>query len=399
MPMKRFDGYRSFQYLRQEADYRFYPLAERSDPGKACEETLTEPERRRYEALMSGHPILSLRDHGFTMPKHSEDILAYCRQGYTAFDYEGLALSRLDGLFENFMDGVMNVTSKAGLKWDDVLWNLGIRYCDMAHQDTVRIASSVNDILSAKATGQIAIIPSLEAATALENEIERVDILYGFGIRCMGITYNDANTLGSGLSETHDGGLTRFGRRVVERMNRLRMAIDISHCGDRTSMEVIEASEQPVLITHAGARALWNTPRMKPDEILLACKERGGLIGILAAPNTTMTRNHPHHCLESVMEHFEYVANLVGIDHVAFGPDTFFGDHTALQRAVDNQLSIGASHSGEHFTEADYVRGAENPVEAVPNMIRWLIRHGYTDSDIAKAAGGNILRVLRQLWD
>src|SRR5438034_5773977 len=106
-------------------------------------------------------------------------------------------------------------------------------------------------------------------------------------------------------------------------MNRLGIAIDVSHAGDQTSLDTIARSEHPVFVTHAGARGLWNTKRMKPDTILRACAERGGVIGISAAAHTTLTEKHPLHSLESVMEHFEYTAHLVGIEHVAFGPDIF----------------------------------------------------------------------------
>lgn len=91
---------------------------------------------------------------------------------------------------------------------------------------------------------------------------------------------------------------------------------------------------------------------MKPDEVLKACAGKGGLIGVCAAPNTTLTRNHSNHSIESVMEHFEYLVELVGIEHVGFGPDTFFGDHSAIQHAFDDRLGISDSHSGEEFHES-----------------------------------------------
>ena len=102
-------------------------------------------------------------------------------------------------------------------------------------------------------------------------------------------------------------------------MNTLGMVIDISHCGDRTSLDVIEASKSPVMITHAGARKVWDSPRMKPDEVLLACAEKGGVIRVCAAPNTTLSaKNSNEHTIESVMEHLEYLIDLVGIEHVGF---------------------------------------------------------------------------------
>ncbi len=398
MKKKIYDGHRSFQYLAAGLDYKAFPLASETERLGNYAIRLDPQQLERVQRIFDENMMISLRDHGFVMPLHPEHTLEYCKHGFTAFAYEGLSHSGLDVMFENFMDGIMNISSRMGLKWDDVIWNLGMRYCDITHQDMVMIASNIFDLYRAKDTGRIAIIPSLEAATALENELDRVDILYGLGIRCMGITYNEANTLGSGLSEPRDGGLTNFGRRVVKRMNQLGMVIDISHCGDLTSLDTIEASEKPVLITHAGARKLWNTPRMKPDEILQACAEKGGVIGILAAPNTTLTKNRPDHSIESVMEHFEYMVDLVGIDHVGFGPDTFFGDHVALQHAVDAQLSIGQSHSGEEYAESTYVRGLEDPVEAMPNIVKWLVWRGYSDTDIAKVTGGNVMSALSKIW-
>ncbi len=399
MKLKLYDGYKSFEYLESTKDYKSYTVSKSINRVPGYSLLTSWDEKRRVEALFENNIIISLRDHGFIVPEKKEDIIPYCRQPYTHFDYEGLSNSGLDVIFENFMDGISIITSTSGLKWDDVIWTLGIRYCDIAQQKMVFIASDKYDFYRAKEENKIALLPSLEAASAIENELGRVDILYGFGVRCMGITYNDTNTLGSGLAEQRDGGLTNFGRKVVQRMNKLGMIIDISHCGDITSMDVIEKSEKPVFITHAGARELWNTPRMKPDHILKACAESGGVIGICAAPNTTLTKNRPDHTIDSVMEHFEYVANLVGIDHVGFGPDTFYGDHVALQHAFDGMLSISDSHGGEEFEESDYVKGLENPTESMVNIVNWLVSHGYSDEDIIKVAGLNALRAIEQVFN
>jgi membrane dipeptidase len=99
------------------------------------------------------------------------------------------------------------------------------------------------------------------------------------------------------------------------------------------------------------------------------------------------------------MEHFEYVANLVGIDHVAFGPDTLFGDHVGLHHVFAGALSIKSAHGTIAFNEVEYVKGIENPAEAFPNIVRWLVAHGYSDEDIRKSVSGNIVRVLEEVWD
>jgi membrane dipeptidase len=241
-------------------------------------------------------------------------------------------------------------------------------------------------------------VSTIEAATMIENELDRLDVLYGFGVRVMGITYSEANCLGAGLREPNDGGLTDFGRQAVKRMNKLGITIDTSHCGDKTGADAIETSSKPTFITHAGARALWNSNRLKPDWVLKLCAERGGVVGIEAAPHTTLTQKHPLHSIESYMEHFEYCANLLGIDHVAFGPDTLFGDHVGLHHAFAAALSIGATRKHVTVTEVPYVKGLENPSEVFPNVVRWLVKHGYKDEDIAKALGLNVIRVLKETW-
>jgi len=98
------------------------------------------------------------------------------------------------------------------------------------------------------------------------------------------------------------------------------------------------------------------------------------------------------------MEHFEYVANLVGIDHVAFGPDTLFGDHVGLHHVFAAALSISAARGGVQFEEVPYVKGLENPAEVFPNVTRWLVAHGYKAEEIATVLGLNALRVLKETW-
>jgi len=105
------------------------------------------------------------------------------------------------------------------------------------------------------------------------------------------------------------------------------------------------------------------------------------------------------HNIESVMEHFEYVVDLVGIDHVAFGPDTFFGDHVGMHRFFAAQFSLAASRGGLAIKEVEYVDGLENPSETFPNITRWLVRHGYSDDEIGKAIGENVMRAISHIWD
>lgn len=391
--------YESYSYLTAGVDYPVFELDAEIGRVSPYELELSEDQTEHARRLIADNVVISLHEHPTLFPRDMRQVRDYIRTGRQHTGFRGLAQSGLTAVFDNLMDGTACVTSKFGWKWDDIIYDLGMRLSDLAHQDYIRIAHRVEDITAAHEDGRLALVLCLEAATPIENEVDRLDILYGFGVRQMGVAYSESNTLGSGLKEERDGGLTEFGRKAVERMNKLGIAVDVSHSSDLTCLDTYEVSSKPVLITHAGARALWDSPRMKPDEVLIGCAQTGGVIGIEAAPHTTLTKNHPVHSLESVMEHFEYCVELMGIEHVTFGPDTLFGDHVGLHNEFADNLSLAAqTDAGPAFDKVRYVAGIENPSENFHNIIGWLVKHGYSDEDIAAVVGGNVMRVLRQVW-
>ncbi|WP_067841389.1 dipeptidase [Amphibacillus sediminis] len=394
---KNYDGYKAFQYLEPGVDYKEYKLAKEIGRVPAFDYPVSEEEEAIVQEIFRNDTIISMHEHTFIAPEDLTEFYEFRRTGRDFTAYEALSQSGLDVIFENFMDGTAMVTSQAGWKWSDVIHDIGIRYSDIAHQDMIIKAERLEDIYRAKKEGKIAFVGALESCTMIENELDRLDILYGFGIRTMGVVYSEANQLGAGLREPNDAGLTVFGKEAVKRMNKLGITIDVSHAGDKTALDTIETSDAPVTINHAGARGLWNTNRMKPDDVIKACAEKGGVIAIEAAPHSTVTAKHPQHSIESFMEHFEYVANLVGIDHVAFGPDTLFGDHVGLHDVLSGQLSIKSSQKSD-LQRVEYVKGLENPAECFPNIVRWLVKHGYSKEDIRKVVGTNIIRVLEATW-
>ncbi|MFG2881515.1 dipeptidase [Streptomyces sp. NPDC048297] len=352
---------------------------------------LSAEQESRAQRLLDENVVVSLHDHPVRLPERTEELGEYRRSAHVAMGYEGLSRSGLDAVFDNFGD--------AGGPWLQTVTELGMRLCDIAHQDLVQVATTTAAMRGARTSGKVALVVGLEGAEPIEDDIDRIDVLYGLGVRQLGIVYRKENALGYGLGAPEDRGLTDLGRRAVRRMNQLGMAIDLSHAGDRTSLDVIEASEQPVLITHAGARAVWDSIRMKPDEVITACAAKGGLIGLEAAPHTTISPQHRRHSIESVMDHFRYCVDLVGIEHVAFGPDTFFGDHVGLHGALAKKLDLDAVFAaGPPFERTEYVAGLENPAECFPNIVRWLVLHGYSDEQIGAVIGGNVLRALDQIW-
>jgi membrane dipeptidase len=390
-------GYAAYSYLTAGRDFRRFELAPEFGRVAPHAAGLTGEQEQRSRRLLADSIVISLHDHPVRFPLRMEETPEYNRTGRQHAAYAGLAASGMTVVFDNMMNGTACVTGNAPWRWDDVITDLGMRQADLAQQREVMVIRTVADIDQAHRSGRVGLVFGLEAATPIENEIDRLDVLYGLGVRQIGIAYSDANALGSGLAETGDGGLTAFGRRAVTRMNRLGLAIDVSHSSDRTALDVCRHSDQPVFLTHAGARAVWDTARMKPDDVLRAVAETGGVIGMSAAPHTTLSAAHPRHSIESVMDHFRYCVDLIGVEHVAFGPDTLYGDHVQLHRIFAHLLSLGASR-GPDFEPVAYVDGMENPTENFANICGWLVRHGYDDETIRAVIGGNIYRALQAVW-
>lgn len=392
---KQYDGYESFEYLEAGVDYESFDFPDEMHAGgPPYEVSLNEDEQARVDEINAETTIVSTHEHPFKfVPEDPEDTFPYTETGRTITAYEYLAQSNLDAIFDYHLDGLTRMHSQSGWKFSEVVHDMGMRASDIAHQDFVIRGGSVDDIRRAHEEGKLALIPTMESSMPLENELDRIDILHGLGLRAMGVTYNSSNALGTGLRDMrpHDGGLTNFGHEAVDRMNKVGMLISVSHSSDQTALDVCEASDDPVVLTHDGARAVNETDRLKPDECLKAVAETGGFVAIQSAPHYTASKDHPRHSVESVMDHFEYLVDLVGIDHVTFGPDTLYGDHRGLHKLFGAGIPEGSE-------EIDYVKGMENPTEAWHNIVRWLVKAGYADDEIAKVVGGNTIRVLEDVW-
>ncbi|MEM0084326.1 MAG: membrane dipeptidase [Candidatus Methanomethylicia archaeon] len=398
MRKKFYDGYKSFQYLEAGKDYRVFKLAKEIDRVPSKDIELSKSEEERVYEILEKYIVISLHDHSTIFPENPEEIPAYIRCGRMWTGFEGLVLSGVDVIFEGLFNGIGPITSKDPWNWENIVYQIGMFTSDIDHQNTLFIVRRFSDIEKAYREGKIGIVIHIEGTPRIGDEIDRIDVLYGLGVRCMGITYSRGNEFGSGLADKVDRGLTDLGYKLVERMNKIGMAIDLAHVGDKTSLDIIEASKKPVFITHAGARTLWPTKRMKPDEVIQALAEKGGVFGVEASPHTTLTLNDRKHTIETVMRHFQYIEKLVGIDYVAFGPDTLFGDHVALHKVFSRELSLTETRPRElEYTEVEYVDGLENPSQ-FKNIIRWLVKNGYSDEEIGKVIGGNVIRVLREVW-
>lgn len=389
--------YTSYSYLPEGQNFTDIELAPEFNRVPAYKAELTPEEKARSEKLMRDNITISLHDHPVRFPNDMRQTPEYNRTGRQHTAFAGVKESGMTVIFDNMMDGTACVTGNAPWRWLDIITDIGMRQADIAHQDDVIVIRTLEDIHYAKKANKVGFVFGLEAATPIENEIDRLDVLYGLGIRQIGIAYSDSNSLGSGLNEDVDGGLTDFGRRCVTRMNQLGMAVDISHSSDQTGIDACKVSTKPVFMTHAGAKAIWPIKRMKSDDVLKAVADTGGVIGMSAAPHTTLSKAHPQHSIDSVMDHLMYCIDLVGIEHVAFGPDTLYGDHVGLHTVFSHLLSTAFSEAPK-FERVKYVDGLENPTENFWNIAGWLVKNGFSDKDIAAILGGNILRALEGIW-
>lgn len=392
-------GHESFPYLARGVDFPAVDLADPSRRRSTFAANLDEVQQMRVKRLLSETVVVSFHDHPQLLPADMADVDTYLGIRRESTAYGELRHSHLTAVFDNWF-GVIGSSRRSGWKWEDLITTLGLRLADIAHQDGVVVARGVSDIIDAKRRGDIAFVMGTESAGMIDNDLDRIDVLYGLGIRQMGLVYSASNSLGTGQREKRDSGLTELGRRAVQRMNELGILVDVSHASDQSSLDAIEESEVPIAITHAGARSVWPTPRMKPDHVLTALAERGGILGIEAAPHTTLSYDHRAQSIASVMDHFTYAVDLMGIDHVAFGPDTLYGDHASFQHAISDVIGSSTIFNAEGLdvVGVEHVDGLENPTENFAHIAAWLVEHGYSDDEITAVLGGNILRLLGEVW-
>jgi membrane dipeptidase len=157
-------------------------------------------------------------------------------------------------------------------------------FLEQSSHPLITIARTVSEIRAAKRAGNPAVILHFQGGTPIETDLNLMNVYHALGVRVIQLTYNYRNFIGDGCLEENDGGLSDFGRKAIKRMNDLRISIDISHVGERTSLEAIETSQQPVIASHANVRALCDSPRNLSNRVIDAIAQKGGVIGVCAFP-------------------------------------------------------------------------------------------------------------------
>lgn len=267
-----------------------------------------------------------------------------------------------------------------------------------------KLVLRADDIRRAQQEGNTGLIMGWQNLWPIELNLDRLTGFHALGLRVAQLTYNDANFVADGCSEERDGGLTVFGRKVVPELNRLGIAIDLSHCSERTVLDTTALSKHPVLLTHANAKSIDARLRNKTDEAIRAVAATGGVIGVSihGFMNWSGDPTKPP-TLDNFVRHAKYVADLVGPEHVGIGTDFACIQDPA---EVDRILHLSKDYPGaagvfiDAFgnTLADrYPKETPTPRQ-FPKILEALERGGFSSAEVDGIAGGNFLRVFGTVW-
>jgi membrane dipeptidase len=261
-------------------------------------------------------------------------------------------------------------------------------------------ATAVGDIERAKREGRGALalstngVPLPQQWESVQDELSLIRVFHQLGVRMMHLTYNRRNMIGDGSGEKSDAGLSDFGRAVVAEMNRVGVLVDVSHSGPRTSLEAARASEKPMVVSHAACKALNDHFRNKPDEVIRAVAETGGLMGVCAVPRFLGGAGD----LNTLLDHVDHVVKVVGANHVAIATD--FSYRSSAAGGEFRKVPRGGKSRASWESLWPTPIGPTPPSQKTMAWTNWplftvgLVKRGYRDVDIQKIIGGNAVRVV-----
>ncbi|GIL25334.1 dipeptidase [Actinocatenispora comari] len=260
--------------------------------------------------------------------------------------------------------------------------------------DVALLVQTTADLDQAKQEGKIGIIVGFQTGSPLEDDwANTLPVLQLLGLRVMQLTYNEHNLIGSGCLEPDDRGLTAYGNQVINALNEQGVIIDLAHVGMRTAADAVERSAQPVIVSHANARALFPHPRNLPDDLMRLVAEHGGVIGTTAWDVLCRRDSKERPDLGACLDNIAYVADLVGVDHVGIGTD-----NNENFRALPMRSDFAVQYLQDDDTSTPLGLDGFSWMDEFVNLTRGLVQRGFSDEDCAKILGGNFRRVADSVW-
>ena len=255
------------------------------------------------------------------------------------------------------------------------------------------LVDAAADLDRAKADGKCAVIMGIQNAEHFES-VADVALFRRLGLRCAQLTYNSQNRIGSGSTDRVDGGVSDYGAAIIAEMEKQKMLVDVSHCGDRTTLDAIDIAKGPIAITHSNARALVDHPRVKTDEAIKALAAKGGVMGITGV--RMFVRSSDPTNVGHMADHIDHVAKLVGIDHVGIGSDADLHGYDDM-KPEEYAVLKGAYKDSYAFRDKIDIDGFDHPLKTF-DLVEELIRRNYSNDNIRAVLGGNFRRLLAQVW-
>lgn len=270
----------------------------------------------------------------------------------------------------------------------------------LRERDDLLLIQRANDIEVAKRSGRMGIYFHFQGTDPIEDNLDLIDLYKSLGVGVVQLAYNVKNRVGDGCEERTDAGLSRFGLKLVQRLNEARMIVDCSHTGLRTSLDAIDCSSAPVVLSHSNPASVHATPRNVQNELIDAIAKSGGVIGVVGFPAMVASTATPS--LDDFVAHIDALTDRVGIDHVGLGIDYYIGqsgvssDEAALL-TYNRMIRCGAWGAAYPRPPHHYPAGIETP-KTLPNLTHRLLERGYTEADVRKILGKNWLRVMAHVW-
>lgn len=266
-------------------------------------------------------------------------------------------------------------------------------------QDLVLVRTA-KDIESVKQSGRLGVFLHCQGTDPIEDSLDLIDTYKALGVGMMQLTYNTKNRVGDGCEERADAGLSRFGVRVIERLNTARVIVDCSHTGLRTSLDAIECSTAPVVLSHSNAISVHPSPRNVSNELIDAIAASGGVIGVAGFPAMVAKSSAP--TLDQFVAHIDAIVERAGIDHVGLGLDYYWGQSGVASdsaAAVQYQEAVRSGRWSSAYPPPPhrYPSGIETP-QTLQNLTERLLKRGYINQDVKKILGQNWLQVMHSVW-